>query len=100
MSLTGGTLENGAAEIERIIALNITAAARLAIAAGRAFRARGKGGIVHIALVLALAPEMFEGVYNSEEHKSELQSPMSLSYSAFCLKKKKISQQHTNTINK
>src|SRR3546814_3782282 len=67
MSLTGGTLENGAAEIERIIALNITAAARLAIAAGRAFGARGKGGIVNIASVLALAPEMFEGVYSGSK---------------------------------
>lgn len=67
MSLTGGTLENGAAEIERIIALNITAAARLAIAAGRAFGARGKGGIVNIASVLTLAPEMFEGVYSGSK---------------------------------
>ena len=33
MSLNGGTLENGTSEIQTIIALNITAAARLAIAA-------------------------------------------------------------------
>lgn len=64
MSLNGGTLENSAAEIQTIIALNITAAARLAIAAGKAFGARGKGAIVNIASVLALAPEMFEGVYS------------------------------------
>ena len=67
MSLAGGTLENGAAEIERIIALNITAAARLAIAAGKAFGARGTGAIVNIASVLALAPEMFEGVYSGSK---------------------------------
>ncbi|HEY0596663.1 SDR family oxidoreductase [Sphingopyxis sp.] len=67
MSLNGGTLENSAAEIERIIALNITAAARLAIAAGKAFGARGKGAIVNIASVLALAPEMFEGVYSGSK---------------------------------
>ena len=67
MSLTGGTLENSAADIERIIALNITAAARLAIAAGKAFGARGKGAIVNIASVLALAPEMYEGVYSGSK---------------------------------
>ena len=67
MSLNGGTLDNSAAEIETIIALNITAAARLAIAAGKAFGARGKGAIVNIASVLALAPEAFEGVYSGSK---------------------------------
>lgn len=67
MSLNGGTLDNSAAEIETIIALNITAAARLAIAAGKAFGARGKGAIVNIASVLALAPEQFEGVYSGSK---------------------------------
>src|SRR3546814_1761581 len=34
----------------------------------------------------------------SEEHTSELQSLMRISYAVFCLKKKKkITQQHTNT---
>lgn len=67
MSLNGGTLENSAAEIQTIIALNISAAARLGIAAGKAFGARGKGAIVNIASVLALAPEMFEGVYSGSK---------------------------------
>lgn len=67
MSLNGGTLENSAAEVQTIIALNITAAARLAIAAGKAFGARGKGAIVNIASVLALAPETFEGVYSGSK---------------------------------
>lgn len=67
MSLNGGTLENSPAEIETIIALNITAAARLAIAAGKAFGARGSGAIVNIASVLALAPETFEGVYSGSK---------------------------------
>src|SRR3546814_3549232 len=30
----------------------------------------------------------------SEEHTSELQSPMRISYAVFCLKKKKITHQH------
>lgn len=67
MSLNGGTLENSASEIQTIIALNITAAARLAIAAGKAFGERGRGKIVNIASVLALAPETFEGVYSGSK---------------------------------
>jgi short-subunit dehydrogenase len=64
MSLNGGILENGAEQFERIIALNITAPTRLAAVAGKAFAARGKGSIVNLASVLALAPEMFDGVYS------------------------------------
>ncbi|WP_206241338.1 SDR family NAD(P)-dependent oxidoreductase [Novosphingobium terrae] len=64
MSLNGGILDNGPEQLERIIALNITAPTRLASAAGKAFAVREKGGIVNIASVLALAPEMFDGVYS------------------------------------
>ncbi|WP_019831025.1 SDR family NAD(P)-dependent oxidoreductase [Sphingomonas sp. PR090111-T3T-6A] len=64
MSLNGGILENGPAELNRIIALNITAPTLLASAAGKAFVARGHGAIVNIASVLAFAPEMFDGVYS------------------------------------
>jgi short-subunit dehydrogenase len=62
-SLKGGTLENSSDEIETIIALNITAVTRLALAAGKAFGGRGKGAIVNIASVLGLAYELSEGVY-------------------------------------
>lgn len=64
MSMNGGLLDNDAATIERLIALNATAPALLAAAAGKAFRARGKGAIVNIASVLAFAPETFEGTYS------------------------------------
>lgn len=64
MSLNGGLLDNEAPALERIIALNITAPTLLASAAGKAFKARGHGAIVNIASVLALAPEMFDGVYS------------------------------------
>lgn len=63
MSLKGATLENSPEEIESIIALNITAAARLAIAAGKAFGARGRGKIVNIASILGIAFELYEGIY-------------------------------------
>jgi len=64
MSLNGSLLENGPAEFARIIALNVTAPTRLASAAAKAFVARGEGAVVNIASVLALAPEMFDGVYS------------------------------------
>src|SRR3546814_10467831 len=35
----------------------------------------------------------------SEEHTSELQSLMRISYAVFCLKKKKQKQHHTHTLN-
>ena len=64
MSLNGDLLDSTPEELERIIALNVTAPTRLARAAGNAFVARGGGGIINIASVLALAPEMFDGVYS------------------------------------
>lgn len=64
MAMTGGLLDNDAAAVRRIIALNVTAPTLLAGAAGRAFSARGGGAIVNIASVLAVAPELFEGVYS------------------------------------
>ncbi|WP_213980377.1 SDR family oxidoreductase [Sphingomonas sp. dw_22] len=64
MSLNGGLLDNEAPALERIVTLNITAPTLLASAAGKAFKARGKGAIINIASVLALVPEMFDGVYS------------------------------------
>jgi short-subunit dehydrogenase len=64
MSLNGSLLENGPEQLNRLIALNITAPTLLASAAGKAFLARKAGGIINIASVLALAPEMFDGVYS------------------------------------
>lgn len=63
MSLNGSLLENEAPALERIIALNVTAPTLLASAAGKLFVGRG-GAIINIASVLALAPEMFDGVYS------------------------------------
>src|SRR3546814_6470246 len=39
------------------------------------------------------------GKSRSEEHTSELQSLMRISYAVFCLKKKKKNKQHKNTIH-
>jgi short-subunit dehydrogenase len=67
ISLNGGLLDNEPAQLERLIAVNITAPTLLAAAAGRAFVARKDGAIVNIASVLALAPEIFDGVYSGSK---------------------------------
>lgn len=67
MSLNGSLLDNGPAELQRLIALNITAPTLLAAAAGQAFIARRHGTIINIASVLALAPELFDGVYSGSK---------------------------------
>src|SRR3546814_1752294 len=41
-----------------------------------------------------LAVDLVESLFRSEEHTSELQSLMRLSYAVFCLKKKNIHQQN------
>ncbi|WCM26204.1 SDR family oxidoreductase [Sphingomonas sp. QA11] len=67
MSLNGGLLDSEVAQVERLIALNITAPTLLARAAGKAFAARRSGGIINIASVLALTPELFDGVYSGSK---------------------------------
>jgi uncharacterized protein len=67
MALDGGVLENASAEIEKLIALNVTAPTLLAGAAAKAFVRRKAGTIVNIASVLALAPELLEGAYSGSK---------------------------------
>ena len=67
LSMTGDILSVDPQEIERIVALNITAPTILAGAAGKAFVARGEGAIVNLASVLALLPESFEGAYSGSK---------------------------------
>src|SRR3546814_2457075 len=55
---------------------------------------RGRHAIVHVgklAVVIWLRPDEVD---RSEEHTSELQSLMRISYAVFCLKKKKINTSH------
>jgi short-subunit dehydrogenase len=65
ISLEGTLIDTPVATIEQLIAINVTAPALLAAAAVRAFAARGVGGIINLASVLALAPEMFDGTYSA-----------------------------------
>jgi short-subunit dehydrogenase len=53
--------------IQTLIALNVTAATRLALAAGRAFTAQKRGTIVNMASAVAVNPERFNGVYSGSK---------------------------------
>ena len=64
ISLEGSILENGSEQIEKLITVNALAPTLLAAAAAKAFVARNNGGIVNIASVLALVPEMMDGLYS------------------------------------
>ena len=52
-------------QLEAMICLNVVAVTRLAGAATTAFASRGQGTVINIASVLALAPELFNGVYSA-----------------------------------
>ncbi|MBS7540998.1 SDR family NAD(P)-dependent oxidoreductase [Ancylobacter lacus] len=53
--------------MEAMIRLNITALMRLSYAAAPAFVARGKGTIINIASIVAIAPELLNGVYGGSK---------------------------------
>lgn len=60
-------LKTSVETIERLISLNVTAATRLALAAGRAFAARKSGTIVNMASAVAINPERFNAVYSGSK---------------------------------
>lgn len=65
---SSGTLSTSAPEeVARLIALNVTAPTLLAGAAAKALGKLGRGAIVNLSSVLALAPEMFEGTYSASK---------------------------------
>ena len=49
--------------MEEMIKLNVVALTRLTYAAAPAFASRGRGTIINIASIVAIAPEMLNGVY-------------------------------------
>jgi len=53
--------------IEKLIALNVTAATRLALAAARAFVARKSGTLVNMASAVSINPERFNAVYSGSK---------------------------------
>lgn len=60
----GALLSDDIDYLDTMIALNVTAANRLAVAAAQTFSARGKGTIVNIASAVAIIPELFNGTYS------------------------------------
>lgn len=64
MAIAAPLLSADPDRLEAMIRLNVVAAMRLAVAAAAGFAARGRGTIVNIASVLALAPERFNGAYS------------------------------------
>ena len=60
---TQSLVDSEVESLDRMIQLNVTALTRLARAAAPAFVARGKGAIINIASVVALAPEVLNGTY-------------------------------------
>jgi len=83
MSIHGDLITAPAQDVERLIALNITAPTLLAQAAGKTFVARGAGSIINIASVLALAPEAFDGVYSgTKAYLLNLSQSLSAQYAA------------------
>ncbi|KAF1005004.1 MAG: Serine 3-dehydrogenase [Luteibacter sp.] len=67
VSLQGSILDNDSAAIEQLVTVNITAPTLLSAVAAKAFKARDKGGIINIASVLALVPELFDGIYSGSK---------------------------------
>lgn len=54
-------------QMTRMISLNATALTRLTYAAVPGFVARGKGGLINIASIVAIAPEILNGVYGASK---------------------------------
>src|SRR3546814_6801328 len=76
--------------------------AHLRVAQFQAVRDRRRSGVFpeHLAAVRpeeAVVRGIAEGVFRSEEHTSELQSLMRISYAVFSLKKKKQNTTHPTT---
>ncbi len=64
---TAPLLQSDVADMDRMIHLNVGVLTRLAYAAAPAFVARGRGTIINIASIVALAPELLNGVYGGSK---------------------------------
>lgn len=60
-------LESDVDRMEAMIGLNITALTRLTYAVVPGFVARGQGGIINIASIVSIAPELLNGVYGGSK---------------------------------
>ena len=67
IAANGKLADHDLKSVDNIIKLNITALTHLAAAAAKSFAARGRGTIVNVASVVALAPEMFNATYTASK---------------------------------
>ncbi|MGB1563421.1 MAG: SDR family NAD(P)-dependent oxidoreductase [Sinimarinibacterium flocculans] len=67
MGATAPMLDSDIAQMSALITLNVHAPTHLALAAAPAFVARGTGSIVNIASIVALAPDLLNGVYGASK---------------------------------
>ncbi|WP_220810627.1 SDR family oxidoreductase [Cupriavidus sp. UME77] len=63
----GPLLQSDADKMAAMIALNVTALTRLTYAAAHGLVARGKGTVINIASIVAVAPELLNGVYGGSK---------------------------------
>lgn len=64
---TAPLLQSDIGKLDRLISLNVTALTHLAHAVAPAFVARGAGTIINIASIVAVAPELLNGVYGASK---------------------------------
>jgi short-subunit dehydrogenase len=64
---TAPLLQSDPDKMDAMIALNVTSLTRLASAVAPQFVARGKGTLVNISSIVAVAPEMLNGVYGGSK---------------------------------
>jgi short-subunit dehydrogenase len=64
---TSPLLASDPAKMDSMITLNVTALVRLAGAAAPGFVARGAGAIINISSIVAVAPELLNGVYGGSK---------------------------------
>lgn len=65
VAMDGPLIEANLDSVDSMLELNIVALTHLAAAAGANFAAAGKGAIINLASVVALAPEMFNATYSA-----------------------------------
>jgi short-subunit dehydrogenase len=67
VAMNGTLAEADLDKVEQLIQLNVLALTRLSAAAAANFGAAGRGAIINLASVVALAPEMFNAVYSASK---------------------------------
>ncbi|CAN7165816.1 SDR family oxidoreductase [Pseudomonas sp. LjRoot71] len=65
MAMNGQLVEADLDTVDRMILLNVVSLTHLSSAAAANFAAAGRGAIINIASVVALAPELFNAVYSA-----------------------------------